>query len=238
MVEIYSNSKRICKKKKERKREKLRWLWSGARWGRGEEKKRREERYPVPSIDNSTLSILYPTFAFLLKLVRLQRWEGGRGKTFLPAIAHRLTGNTSHRRGAAIPFAYPRATSRTTRDPNVNGIMLHAIVYTFPVTRCTDSGVYVLLPPRLYTLRLDSLTLLFYNCSDWTFSIVAIDNSLKDNVDLRDIRAWMFEIHTDLPRGIPIIVVQALKSYFAFNEKAERDKFLAIKFRQLPSRLY
>lgn len=48
----------------------------------------------------------------------------------------------------------------------------------------------------------------------------------------------MFEIHTDLPRGIPIIVVQALKSYFAFNEKAERDKFLAIKFRQLPSRFY
>lgn len=132
MVEIYSNSKRICKKKKERKREKLRWLWSGARWGRGEEKKRREERYPVPSIDNSTLSILYPTFAFLLKLVRLQRWEGGRGKTFLPAIAHRLTGNTSHRRGAAIPFAYPRATSRTTRDPNVNGIRSTPLSTRFP----------------------------------------------------------------------------------------------------------
>ena len=30
---------------------------------------RREERYLVPSIDNSTLSILYPTFAFLLKLL-------------------------------------------------------------------------------------------------------------------------------------------------------------------------
>lgn len=62
------------------------------------------------SIDNSTLSILYPTFAFLLKLPRLQcRGDAdGRGvprcdgvekrpsRNFLPAMSHRLTGNTSH----------------------------------------------------------------------------------------------------------------------------------------------
>lgn len=46
----------------------------------------------------------------------------------------------------------------------------------------------------------------------------------------------MFEIHTDLPREIPIIVIQALKSYFAFNEKAERDKFLAIKWEMVLGR--
>lgn len=64
----------LVEKKKKIRWQKLRRLWSGARRGkRREEKKRREERYLVPSIDNSTLSILYPTFAFLLKLVRLQR---------------------------------------------------------------------------------------------------------------------------------------------------------------------
>lgn len=71
------------------------------------------------SIDNSTLSILYPTFAFLLKLPRLQlagdATAGGKerryregvrkraSRNFLPAIAHRLTGNTSHKRGGAMP---------------------------------------------------------------------------------------------------------------------------------------
>lgn len=45
----------------------------GEPWGiEAKEKRRRQERYLVPSIDNFTLSILYPTFAFLLKLLRLQ----------------------------------------------------------------------------------------------------------------------------------------------------------------------
>lgn len=52
-------------------------------WGR------RRERDLVTSIDNSSLSILYPTFAFLLKLLRVKnggsgKWAQGEEPNFLP----------------------------------------------------------------------------------------------------------------------------------------------------------
>lgn len=98
------------------------------------------------SIDNSyPLSILYPTFAFLLKLPRLQlagdatvegggkqsATRGGRvgkraSRNFLPAIAHRLTGNTSHKRGGAMPrfrvFVIPVGPRENFGPRPINGM--------------------------------------------------------------------------------------------------------------------
>lgn len=157
------------------------------------------------SIDNSyPLSILYPTFAFLLKLPRLQLagdatigGEGaecheGRGRigkrasrNFLPAIAHRLTGNTSHKRGGAMPrfrvFVILAGPRENFGPRPINGMCFRwrclgtshnandAAAFTSTCTFCPTQHPTLLL---LFDLRVSSLSNCFRppsNCSERFF---------------------------------------------------------------------
>jgi len=157
----------------------------------------------VLSIDNSTLSILYPTFAFLLKLPRLQlagdataggvpRGGGkeGASRNFLPAIAHRLTGNTSHKRGGAMPrfrVFVILASPRENFGPRlINGICSSPLSACFSHReRCSSIHIYILPYSTPHSHLLFDLDPLPSNVFDLLLIVrrgllfTSMDNSLK-----------------------------------------------------------